>query len=114
MSEYYNVISNNSKVRTDRYKNCSILKDKETGDVLLSSLEYDEIPRSLADRYHRVASNETTRLDIIAHKYYKNPLLWWVIAQANDIYNPLEKIPPGTLLRIPDISTLYGNYGILL
>lgn len=105
---------NNSKSYSDRYKNCKVLEDIDTGEVLLSTREIIDIPKNPNDIYHRVQSHEVHRLDIIAAMYYKNPLLWWVIAQANDIYDPLVAIEPGTILRIPDIETLYGNNGILL
>lgn len=112
--EFYKEIRNKSRNYTDRYKNCKVLEDIETGDILLSTREIIDIPVSENDIYHRVASHESTRLDIIAHQYYKNPLLWWVIAQANNLYDPFSPINPGTIIRIPSIETLYGNRGILL
>lgn len=112
--EFYEESRNKSGSRFDRYKDCRILEDKETGERLLSTRMLSDIPHSPNDIYHRVQSNEVSRLDIIAHNYYKNPLLWWVIAQANDIYDPFVILEPGTLLRVPDIETLYGNNGVLL
>lgn len=112
--EFYNETRNPSIDNSDRYKNCKILEDRDTGDKLLSIREISEITVDPSDRYHEVKSHEVLRLDIIAARYYNNPLLWWVIAQANDIYDPLIPIPAGTILRIPHIETLYGNEGILL
>lgn len=113
--EYYIETHNTSNTHSDRYKSCKILKDIETGESFLATrLPIDEIPVRTNDIYHTVKTNEVTRLDVIAHTYYKNPLLWWVIAQANDIYNPFEEIASGTILRVPAIETLYGNKGILL
>lgn len=112
--EYYKEIRNDSKNTTDRYRNCKILEDIETGNVLLSTREIVDIPVRNNDIYHRVKSHEVSRLDVIAHIYYKNPLLWWVIAQANEIYDPMHVLEPGTLIRVPCIETLYGNNGILL
>lgn len=103
VSPYYN-----------RYRNCNILQDKVTGEYLLSTREVADIPVRPTDLYHRVQSHETTRLDSIANKYYSNPLLWWVIAQANNIYDPLTPLSPGTLLRVPSIESLYGDRGVLL
>lgn len=112
--EFYNELRNDSKNHFDRYRNCKILVDKETGERLLSTREIDSIVEYPTDYYHRVESHEVDRLDLIAHKYYKNPLLWWVIAQANDIHDPFIALEPGTLLRIPSLESLYGNNGILL
>lgn len=112
--EFYKEIRNPSKSYTDRYKNCKLLEDLDTGEILLSTREIKRIPERPTDLYHRVKSHEKTRLDILAHTYYKNPLLWWVIAQANDIYNPFLTLDPGTLIRVPGLESLYGNNGILL
>lgn len=114
MREFYNEKRNESKDHHDRYRNCKVLVDKETNDVLLATREIINIPLKSSDTYHRVKVNETSRLDILAHQYYKNPLLWWVIAQANDIYDPMSPVEPGTLLRIPAIESLYGFDGVLL
>lgn len=114
MEEFYKTLDNNSKDRSDRYRNCKVLEDEDTGDIILSTIEdIDIYPRS-SDIFHRVKSHEVCRLDILAHQYYRNPLLWWIIAKANNIYNPFKDIEPGTLLRIPNIESLYGNNGILL
>ena len=114
MKEFYEEIENESTTYSDRYKSCTILKDLYTGESLLSTREIYDIPSSSSDIYHELKSNEVCRLDILAHKYYRNPLLWWVIAQANEIYDPFIRLDPGTILRIPTIETLYGNKGILL
>ena len=112
--EYYIESKNNSNSRYDRYKDCKVLEDVDTHEKLLSMREIKRVPQSGSDTYHRVQSHEKNRLDIIAQYYYKNPLLWWVIAQANDIRDPFVEIEAGTLLRIPSIEVLYGNKGILL
>lgn len=114
MSEFYKSSQNDLSSRYSRYKDCKLLIDEETGDKLLSVREPISVPSSPTDIYHRVKSNEVTRLDMLASEYYKNPLLWWVIAEANEIYDPFEPVEVGTLLRIPTIETLYGNSGILL
>ena len=114
MSEFYESSKNMSRSRSDRYRNCDILKDVDTGENLLSTREPLDIPVRPDDTYHRVQSHEVCRLDLLAHQYYKNPLLWWVIASANDLYDPFESIESGTILRIPSIESLYGNNGILL
>lgn len=111
---YYEESRRLNTTRSDRYRNCSLLKDKETGDTILSTRDIDTIPESPSDLFHTVKLNEVGRLDIISHTYYKNALYWWVIAQANDIYDPISNMYPGMILRIPAIETLYGYKGILL
>jgi len=44
------------------------------------------------------------RPEQIASDFYGNSRLWWVIASANSIRNPLTGFKPGLKLRIPDPS----------
>lgn len=113
-TEFYNETRNSSIDNADRYKNCKVLEDISTGEKLLATREIVDIDKHPNDRYHEVQSHEVARLDILAAKYYNNPLLWWVLAQANDIYDPMTPIAAGSIIRIPYIETLYGNNGLLL
>lgn len=114
MSEFYVEKLNTSRDYSDRYKNCKVLTDLATGEVLLSTREIRDAYASSKDTYHRIQDHELNRLDILAQKYYQNPSMWWVIAEANNIFDPFAEILPGTLLRIPSITYLYGNDGRLL
>jgi len=114
ISEFYNIKDVVDTDRSNRYRNCKILSDKITNESFLSTREIIDIPISSNDIYHEIKTNESTRLDILANIYYRNPLLWWVIAQANNIYNPILPIRPGTIVRIPALDTLYGYNGVLL
>ncbi|MBR0258488.1 MAG: LysM peptidoglycan-binding domain-containing protein [Synergistaceae bacterium] len=53
-----------------------------------------------SDTFHTVSDTDSKRIDLIAWKYYRDVSLWWIIAEFNNISNPLE-ILPGTTLRIP-------------
>ncbi|MGH7391909.1 MAG: LysM peptidoglycan-binding domain-containing protein [Candidatus Rokuibacteriota bacterium] len=42
------------------------------------------------------------RLDLLAHKFYRNPRKWWLIGDANPgLLSPGEALRPGQLLVIP-------------
>lgn len=62
---------------------------------------------TLTDKYHVLRREEM--LDSIAYQYYKNitsdpSKLWWVIADANEIFNPLDLDDfIGTQLIIPNL-----------
>ncbi len=60
-------------------------------------------PRKSADltvrREHRVIAGE--RLDQLAYRYYGDPLLFWLICDANDVIFPEDLMIPGKVLRIP-------------
>ena len=59
---------------------------------------YPPIPTTQSDIY--IVATETDFLDALAKKYYQDPTLWWIIAQANSIKATL-KAPTGKQLRIP-------------
>lgn len=99
---------------SNRYRGLRIITDLETNTKFLETYERKEIPVNSDDYYHTVKSHEEGRLDLIAHQYYQNALLWWVIASANNITNPFLYPKTGDIIRIPSLRTLYGNGGILL
>ena len=89
--------------------NCIIDED---GDTYRATYESVTIPKKTTDHYYVVEPPYENRLDLIAYKFYKSSLLYWVIAEASDLVDPFE-LPVGTLLRIPDYQSLYGIQGIL-
>lgn len=48
---------------------------------------------------HRVAPGD--RLDLLAARYYGDPLAYWRIVDANPALTPDELLEPGRALRIP-------------
>ena len=53
---------------------------------------------------------ESERLDILAGEIYGDGKLWWIIAAASEIAYAAQ-IPPGTLLRIPNLSDVMRLVG---
>lgn len=43
------------------------------------------------------------RLESLATRFYRNPELWWIIAEANPQVADVQAIPAGTVLRIPNV-----------
>ena len=91
-----------------RYKNSktiythnAILKDKPDKSV--------QIFIKSSDKYYTVDNTHEHRLDLISYMFYGDPTLWWVIAKASNILNPMD-VPQGTLLRIPNLDTVKGLY----
>ena len=66
----------------NRYSNTRI-KRKENGDRVYSYTMYPRIPLKNSDIF--ITPSYGTRLELLANKYYKDPTLWWIIAQANGI-----------------------------
>lgn len=59
------------------------------------------------DTFITIASKDNGRLDLLAHKYYGEAGLWWVIAMVNDIVDPLYGVTPGMVLRIPRRNNIF-------
>lgn len=57
---------------------------------------------------HTVQEHELGRLDLLAHRYYGDPLLWWVIADANHIIDQFTEINAGDVIIIPSIDVVTG------
>lgn len=100
-----------SENRTSRYKReLRILNSDD--EQYIESYESHKIESSSNDSFHIVTAADANRLDLISFHYYKTPLLWWVIAEASDIIDPFN-VPIGTVLRIPEMQSLYGYNGVL-
>jgi len=73
-------------------------KIDKSGIKVYGTTYYPEIPIENSDEF--VFTRLGDRLDTIAHKYYGDVTLWWVISKANGIRGKVA-LAPGTLLRIP-------------
>ena len=97
--------------RNSRYKNLYRFIDRN-GKRVIETYEKLYIKPHSSDLFHEVKSGEENFLDLIAYTYYKNEGLWWVIAEANQLINPLY-VPAGTVLRVPSVANLRGYEGVL-
>ena len=71
----------------------------DNGDVSLERVPYKHIG-SENDCTHTVLDGET--LQSISFQYYDDSGYWDIIADANNIINPLTDITPGLILIIPN------------
>lgn len=56
--------------------------------------------------FREIVTTNQTSLQELADRVYGDAEYWWHIADANpDILYP-DRIPPGTILRVPNASTL--------
>lgn len=51
------------------------------------------------DTVYRVKGGD--RIDLLANRFYGEPIMWWVIALANDLELLPTSLNEGQLLRIP-------------
>jgi hypothetical protein len=78
-----------------RFGEVVIVDGVEFWDVL----DIPEIPEQRDDLIHKVVSPD--RIDLLAHRYYKDARLWWVIAVANAIEELPTELNIGDEVRIP-------------
>jgi nucleoid-associated protein YgaU len=88
-----------------RYTYSEVLKTNETNKQYLESTIYPKVKAKDTDMY--IISEAGDRLDLLAHKYYGDQNLWWVIATANNINDATFYVEEGVQLRIPsDINAI--------
>lgn len=94
-----------------RYTNIEILKDK-VGKRFRSTTLLPIIEDGEDDIY--IISRVGDRLDNLAHEYYGDSTLWWIIARANNLGKGDLTIPNGTQVKIPqDIQSIIDIYNNL-
>tara|TARA_R100000908_G_C3721543_1_gene124086 strand:+ start:359 stop:688 length:330 start_codon:yes stop_codon:yes gene_type:complete len=86
------------------YNNKLKLKNVHTNDTHFNQIGYDTTVFPVIDRKPSdtiIITKSTDRLDLLAHRFYKNRTYWWVIALANDLPGDTLYIQPGTQIFIP-------------
>ena len=87
----------------NRYSYTKAKKDKN-GVRSLKITRYPEILVRDTDTFHFARDFE--RFDWLAHKYYDDSTLWWIIAKANG-YSHESRPKVGDKIRIPrDINSI--------
>lgn len=85
-------IKNNSR---QHFANLIVIDDIEFWDIT----NFPEIPTQNDDILHQIQGPE--RIDTLAQKFYSDPVLWWVIAIANDLEIVPSNFRVGDIVRIP-------------
>ncbi len=85
--------------KNSRYASGILIRDM-AGNSLGTRSPIDTSPRH-DDRFHTVTGEE--RLDQLAHRYLGDARLWWIIADYNGLYCPLD-LEVGAVLRIPSVE----------
>ena len=90
-----------------RYSTTKQKLDK-SGIRVYSTPYYPEISIGNSDAF--ISSKEGDRLDTLAHSYYGDNTLWWIIAKANGIRGKIG-LEVATPLRIPgNITTIIEKF----
>ena len=81
-----------------RYKHTKMTKNKEGRRVFRPTM-YPSIPIRDSDIF--IYPRFGDRLDTLAHKYYKDVSLWWIIAKANNLDAAHIGLEVDNQIRIP-------------
>ena len=91
-----------------RYNNIPI-QTRYDGKRVYKTTIYPPIIPSASDL--QIICNEGDYLDTLALKYYGDPTLYWIIANANNIGKGRFSVTPGLILRIPlDVSSIVNKF----
>jgi nucleoid-associated protein YgaU len=87
--------------RSSRYRQADVYPSSDPGraDHAIAGVRPHQAEPLEVRREHRVAGHE--RLDTLAQRYYSDPLLFWLICDANETIFPDDLMVPGRVLRIP-------------
>lgn len=84
-----------------RYKNTKVERLRVSGkDNYTLFLQRDDTRKPFTYREYLTKGEE--RLELLAWKYYQDPEMWYVIAEANPELTYPDNIPYGLILRIPN------------
>lgn len=87
----------------NRYLTIEEQKDDQ-GQRFITNAVYPDIPASADDTY--VITTVGDRYDTLAHQFYNDSSLWWIIASANPESKTDSLVTqPGVQLRIPGNQT---------
>lgn len=75
------------------------LFSKKTQNARFETVRMVKPPVQPDDKY--IISREGDRFDLLAHQFYDDVALWWLIAIANDLRCASMIVPPGIQIRIP-------------
>jgi len=54
-----------------------------------------------SDLVYVVPTAGVNRFDLVSQLFYGTPDLWWLIAEVNNIIDPLVGVAAGTVIRVP-------------
>ena len=93
-----------------RYSNTKVKRDK-SGIRVYKTTYYPDIPIKDTDQF--IYPHFGDRLDVLAHKFYGDVTLWWVIAKANGLKGKMYA-PQNTEIRIPgNVSKVLEDFNNL-
>jgi hypothetical protein len=90
------------RLKDENYENIFNVYQDDNDFYYYNLLQTIHFPQDLPDSYfetYDIKYNDTWPL--ISYKKYNNIKLWWIIALANGVVNPINFLVPGHTIRIP-------------
>lgn len=83
-----------------RLKDTNLYTDNN-GDTFFNMWKRLEIEDQSDFGYYQLRTRDIGRLDLLAHDFYGDPTLDWVIMDFNSIYDPIFGMVVGQKIKIP-------------
>lgn len=97
-----NQIKDLPRLDTENLENIFNIYQDQDGRYFYNLLQTIVFPKNLpANLFTDYTIRYGDSWPFISFKTLNSPNLWWIIVLANDIINPTELPPPGTVIRIP-------------
>lgn len=105
-----------AKIETDifswlKYATQEFIYDSDVGSSVLFFGMADLPTIEIKDSEIEYIVEKKDRIDTIAHKFYGNAALWWVIALRNEMGLPDEEIYEGARIVIPHPDYIFEIIG---
>jgi nucleoid-associated protein YgaU len=84
----------------ERYQNTPTILGTDSINYYKSMIPVS-LPIDREELPFQYIAKENDRLDTLAYAFYKTPMRWWAIAQANNLTTGALTVPAGTKLYIP-------------
>jgi len=95
------------RLKDENYENIFNVYQDDNDFYFYNLLQTIHFPQDLPDTFfttYDVKYNDTWPL--ISYKSYNSIKLWWLIALANNVINPIDFLIPGQTIRIPKPSVV--------
>ena len=86
-----------------RYTTSKVIRDNNNTRKLSTTILPSEFG---AGEQTLIRITSADRLDRLANIFYDDSTLWWIIASANQLGKGSLMVPPGTILVIPEITSV--------
>jgi hypothetical protein len=98
----------NEQVTLDKYSMFIRTPVYRVGEDIVFGLRREVVMPDVTDVVIEVTQAMDGRLDVLAFELYGTSDLWWVIAELNQITDPMTEVKQGVELRVPRSERLFN------